>query len=651
MQDITGTIIKIKDFLFNIETEVKIKYNNESFPVLKFEKDRVLSIPDYQREIRWEKENLFALMNDISNGAKFLGNIILSSVNNKTFLIIDGQQRLISLNMLVNYIKHRYGDEIDDIGDLVEIKLNCFDKFRQYQECHYSLSEVDSSVKAEILSSDKFKQTKSLGPLYQFISTSKLLDTPDKARKFLEKLKHCKVNVIVADEEDVKTSTEYYIDVNLKGIKLDTEDIFKGYLLSHDSSIQIRQDWVELKKAWINFNENLSTFKADNAYPLTKILEHYIYCYIFSKSEYENIRMDEEFLLSDQCVVNGTQYYRGDHIIKVVNNNTLMRQIIEDAKEYIECLNSIIEDDGGVPAVMKQHLKNVTSKTRKIICNIIKKSIIDKVLIVPKMLVLKYYIEIVRTTASEQTCKEIFAIYFYMVLFMLFGDKKSDSDTIKKITRSKRYYADLISEIKSFVSNNRMATTRFTALARWNSNFNNEELQYKCKSLATIYNYFKIVNDRVVISSVDDVYSFLNDDCKYSIEHFLVNKSGKVKYLEEIEEYPIPDGSKQYNSYIFNFIFVPDDINKNILKDYSLQRKKELLETGDHIKDISCDYSKMVIDVLKDLFIDSPVVENLDEAEVEELDKYWLVSFKREYTKYAERVIDKIIERFSESVK
>ena len=105
MQEITGTIINLNDFLFNIPTNIKIKYNGKACPIVDLKEGRILSVPDYQREIRWEKETLFALMNDISNGAKFLGNVILSAVNEKDFYIIDGQQRIVSLNMLVNYIK------------------------------------------------------------------------------------------------------------------------------------------------------------------------------------------------------------------------------------------------------------------------------------------------------------------------------------------------------------------------------------------------------------------------------------------------------------------------------------------------------------------------------------------------------------------
>ena len=77
-------------------------------------KGRKLFIPDYQREIRWTKEILFSLMNDIAHNSKFLGNIILSHKDEKNFEIIDGQQRIVSLLMLVDYIRENYEKEITD---------------------------------------------------------------------------------------------------------------------------------------------------------------------------------------------------------------------------------------------------------------------------------------------------------------------------------------------------------------------------------------------------------------------------------------------------------------------------------------------------------------------------------------------------------
>ena len=62
--NIIGTVIDLKDFLFDVGTRITIKHNGKKYPVLTFEKGRVLTIPDYQREIRWKRETLFSLMND-----------------------------------------------------------------------------------------------------------------------------------------------------------------------------------------------------------------------------------------------------------------------------------------------------------------------------------------------------------------------------------------------------------------------------------------------------------------------------------------------------------------------------------------------------------------------------------------------------------
>lgn len=651
MSEITGTVIKLRDFLFDVDTQITIKYNGQKHPILAFAKGRILSIPDYQREIRWKKETLFALMNDISHGNKFLGNIILSSANDRDYYIIDGQQRLVSLNMLVNYIKFEYQDEINDIEKLVDIKLNCFNKFDIFQSSRYNLKSVNSAQQTAVEESDKLNQIKSLSALYRYIGTSKIIDTPDKARIFLENLKSCQINVIVADEEDVKKSTEYYIDVNLKGIKLDTEDIFKGYLFAQDATATIRKSWVELKEAWIKFDENLASTNLSNAYPLTKILEHYMYCHVFCKPEYDMIHMDEEFLLIDECTVKGTIYYSKDHVIKVINNNSLMQEVIDGATRYVNCLNSIVEDDGGVPGCMKTYLKSIDSNERQIICNIIKKSILDKGLIVPKMLVLKYFLQIESSSASKNDCKKIFAVYFYTVLFMLFGDKKSDAEKIKKVAKSNDFYKDLISEIKTFVSASKMATTHLTAISRWNSNFENEDLQYKCKSLATIYNYFKLENNVVSVTSVDNLNSFLSNEEKYSVEHFVINKSGTIKYLDDKDEYHLPENTRQYGTYIFNFIFIPRKLNGTVLGNYSLQRKLRILKEDNNLKDIDCEYSKMIISTLDGKFNGAIDVKTLNEQETEELDKYWLVTFKREYPQFTEAVIDEVVKRLRENIK
>ena len=165
--------------------------------------------------------------------------------------------------------------------------------------------------------------------------------------------------------------------------------------------------------------------------------------------------------------------------------------------------------------------------------------------------------------------------------------------------------------------------------------------------MATIYNYFKISNDFVEISSSDDVYNFLNDEDVYSIEHFIVNGSGNVTYVEDIDSYELPDSVKKYSAYIFNFIFVPKSLNNDIFKNYSVRKKIELLYKSNRISEIKCEYSKMIINIVKDMFADEVTITDLNDSEQRELDKYWLVTFKYEYSRFTSRVIDKLLDHFS----
>ena len=165
--------------------------------------------------------------------------------------------------------------------------------------------------------------------------------------------------------------------------------------------------------------------------------------------------------------------------------------------------------------------------------------------------------------------------------------------------------------------------------------------------MATIYNFFILNDDFVDISSCDDVYRFLSDDDVFSIEHFIVNASGSVTYIEDKDAYELPNGVKKYNAYIFNFIFVPKSINNDVFKNYSVHKKMELLCKSNRASEIKCSYSKMILDIVKDIFADDVTITDLNDAEKKELEKYWLVTFKDDYSIFTSNVINKLLERFS----
>ena len=64
-------------------------------------------IPKFQRDYTWETENwddlwqdIKALLND-ENVEHYLGYLVLQTINNKEFQIIDGQQRLTTFSLMI----------------------------------------------------------------------------------------------------------------------------------------------------------------------------------------------------------------------------------------------------------------------------------------------------------------------------------------------------------------------------------------------------------------------------------------------------------------------------------------------------------------------------------------------------------------------
>ena len=86
MAEIVGTITNLSDFLSKTQVCLSVKPNDPQQQIICLEADRKYSIPAFQREVRWDDNNLKMLLYDLSRSSKFLGNII--SPNCWTCLIV-----------------------------------------------------------------------------------------------------------------------------------------------------------------------------------------------------------------------------------------------------------------------------------------------------------------------------------------------------------------------------------------------------------------------------------------------------------------------------------------------------------------------------------------------------------------------------------
>ena len=128
----------------------------------------------------------------------------------------------------------------------------------------------------------------------------------------------------------------------------------------------------------------------------------------------------------------------------------------------------------------------------------------------------------------------------------------------------------MIEQICSYFSVGQITDSKILAQYKLGRNEEEGDYRFKCKSLATIYNYFAISNRKVVVKKkmMDELYRFISDENTYSLEHFIISdsKSRIMKGDSYFEVYEIDEAVyKKYVNNIFNFIFLDkENDNKHV---------------------------------------------------------------------------------------
>ena len=119
-------------------------------------KNEQFFIPAYQRRYAWGNKQLVELFEDINlldkNDSHFLGTILLLTESHKANInmleVVDGQQRIISLSLLLEAIKDRFAElDREDIVNEIEGYLYCqgLDRKKQNKIVLGDLDEPDYS--------------------------------------------------------------------------------------------------------------------------------------------------------------------------------------------------------------------------------------------------------------------------------------------------------------------------------------------------------------------------------------------------------------------------------------------------------------------------------------------------------------------------
>lgn len=177
----------------------------------------------------------------------------------------------------------------------------------------------------------------------------------------------------------------------------------------------------------------------------------------------------------------------------------------------------------------------------------------------------------------------------------------------------------------------------------------------RCKSIALLYNFliFDSQKKQYTFNNHEKLYHFLTDVDQYSLEHFLLNQGLKCTMMDEHKSVcDYPANAKKYIGSCFNFIFINSKVNGPVLSSKCLPGKIQILtkvgteydklsqqqQQALEMYPITCDYSQMIVDLLKtqDYF---SLYHEKSILTPDELKEYFALSYPEEYFSFVDAVI------------
>lgn len=654
MSEIMGTVTTIKRYLSPDKIELTVSPDKGGNSTIILEHNRKYIIPDFQREIRWDANNLSILLSDLSTRSRFLGNIILTIQPNGDCQIIDGQQRTTILLLIIAYISNRYKERVECFPTC-SIENRSFSGLTRLLSSGFETSVLEDP---EVINSDIYGQCKSFQKLWNWLDEVDSFSSRHSARKILENIAQSKVNIIASHEDDSNSSIRYFLDVNLKGVQLDTEDIFKAQVFSLSTSDEMLQLWRKNKANMLKFNQSKgdggSEKNTKDKYPLMKLYEHYFYCDLFKsyrELEVQNLQFGEDFSITSSAQYEGERFYKGTHLLEVINDVSYVKSSLSRLNIAISIMNDIVSSCG--PSDQFKSLfvcsKKIDSNQIILTYDFLQRILLDKE-VVPKVLVLKYIMEYFDGKEHDkQEYNLIYSVFAAASLFILFSRKKNGAQ-LYKIVQSAQWGKELNRWIDSFIGSVELTKSRMMAVYRFvdDETDGDDTFQYiRCKALAMLHNYFVFKKTSsgdwcVGITNCDQLLNYVTNKTAYTIEHFIFPKTGSlhIKTSNLDFQYPLPSQLRKYKDILFNYLFLPKDINQ-LLGNLPVAQKAELL--NHHKPDITCNYSRNYLDVLSQssLLSTFPHLEDFSTQQDlhDALDNYFEEIFPEKFYQFAQELL------------
>lgn len=320
-------------------------------------------IPRYQRPYSWTLDEVSDLWNDLMSGdGVFLGSFVFNRENYEQdgFVeVIDGQQRLITLTILMAVIRDKYKElkenkkasvtqdiiaHVNPITTEQTYRLKCGDSLDLF--FGENIQKENSNILAAKV---RTKEEKAIKSNYEFLwdQLGGILEScEDQAEKtkYLDSIKSriFELKIILISIEDEEDAYSIFETVNARGADLTAADLLKNYIFS---KLQNKADGEDVaKEIWTNIENNIE--RAKGPLNVSKFIRYYWiskYSFVSEKKLYREVKntiQDHSIFLNE--LLKASEYY-----YKIASDSVGVNDWIEDfpdkktAQKIVDSLNGL----------------------------------------------------------------------------------------------------------------------------------------------------------------------------------------------------------------------------------------------------------------------------------------------------------------------
>lgn len=564
-----SAIKKVSEVMAVKETELFDLTGGRQIP-FPLDEGRRYIIPGYQREISWTSDNVQILIDDLKKGSKFLGTITFSTFKKKEYEVIDGQQRLTIIRLIIEFLNSLVPDAKRFCGmcSICNHSFVYFEDALRYKFDYEKLRLSNSELYNKIVESDVLNQRDTLKDIWESIEERIGTLEARECEKLLAALLESDLNVIInpLDGTDTKRKfcVDYFIDINNKSVELDSIDIIRAYAF--------REDFEKMSQNWIDIQNKCNDLSPAVKYSRKELFYQYFICKINEELGYALTKpLGEKYTIREDVVINGCSHSNGTFVWNLFTNDKYYAQLLDNLKDYLDFMNYIVTDGSSRSESFRKYFKisEEESVSDTTIANAF--SIINSILrsddVVPKMMIMKYYLDVMRKDyCSKGNYKVIYFINAVSLIFSCMAKKKSSELIASKILVKtwdesiKKMAYKMLSEIEEYVD--------YSKVMLLNKSYTVESGQYVARRYYSLFASYSWASGNVSVDEKKFSLAIITDG-KKNDEHFLVNRNYEYAlYKENTDVVDVKINTpRKYKSYIAtlaNYIWLDSEVNSSL---------------------------------------------------------------------------------------